>query len=286
MKKVLLTTSALTLLAGAAAADVSLSGYGRIGVRYNGVTTTTYNRVRLNVTASTETDNGLTFGAWFRMQATNTSAAATVAMAPTGGAVWISNGMGTITVGNTGGAIAAAANIFGCGVGFAGACNDMADNSFTNHVTTASTSSGPNTVRVDFALGSANISLSGGHTAAGAAQNVEVAANFAVGGATIGLGYEAAAVSPTTWANVSFDAGSATVGLRTAFSGGATGYIAHVTYGMGAGAIYAYGGNNLLGSNEYGIEYSHGLGGGVTASVAVFSTGGVTNASAGAHFNF
>ena len=33
MKKILLTTSALTLLAGAAAADVSVGGYARIGVR-------------------------------------------------------------------------------------------------------------------------------------------------------------------------------------------------------------------------------------------------------------
>ena len=42
MKKVLLTTSALTLLAGAAAADVSMGGYARIGVSNTGNETSNY----------------------------------------------------------------------------------------------------------------------------------------------------------------------------------------------------------------------------------------------------
>ena len=49
MKKILLTTSALTLLAGAAAADVNLSGYGRIGISTTGgnVFTVHKNELRL-----------------------------------------------------------------------------------------------------------------------------------------------------------------------------------------------------------------------------------------------
>lgn len=288
MKKVLLATSALTLLAGAAAAEVNLSGYARLGVNYSAATgaTTTYNRLRLNISASTETDGGISMGTFMRIQGTNVSGVATVSPTLSGANVWISNGMATLTVGNAGGAVSSAANIFGCGVGFAGACNDMADNSFANHTTFASTSSGPNTVRLDFALGSANVSLSGGHTSGGGAQNSEIAANFSVGGATIGLGYEAAAASPTTFANVSMDAGSATVGLRYATNAGGNGYIAHVTYAMGPGSLYAYAGNNLAGSQEYGVSYSMSLGGGATAAVALFSTGGSARASAGAQFNF
>ncbi|MFQ5439155.1 MAG: porin, partial [Paracoccaceae bacterium] len=78
MKKVLLTTSALTLLAGAAAAGVSLSGYGRIGVTYNGGTgvSATYSRFRLNITGTTQTDGGLTFGAWVRINSTQTTLSA------------------------------------------------------------------------------------------------------------------------------------------------------------------------------------------------------------------
>ncbi len=288
MKKVLLTTSALSMLAGAAAADISWGGYGRLGVFYNGSTTVVRSRVRVNMSASTETDGGLTFGAWFRLQNTRVSSAATGVTTISGANVSVSNGAATLTFGNTGGAVSSAANIWGCGGSWTGAnqCNDMADNSFGNHTTTSSSGAGPNTVRLNFALGSANVAISGGWTAAGAAQNVEVAANFAVGGASVGIGYEAAAASPTTFANLSFDAGSATVGLKTAFGGGSTGYIVSVNYGMGDGTLYAYAGNNLAGNNAYGVRYSTSLGGGVTASVSLGSIGGTTQAAAGAQFNF
>ncbi|MFQ5437773.1 MAG: hypothetical protein ACE5DK_02970, partial [Paracoccaceae bacterium] len=138
--------------------------------------------------------------------------------------------------------------------------------------------------RLDFALGSANVSVSGG----GNADN-EIAANFAIGSAKVGFGYSDdnlfAGAQPTTWANVSFDAGSATAGLRYATNNTGNGYIAWVNYSMGSGSVYAYGGNSF-GSNEFGLSYAVPLGGGVTAKVAVWSTGGTTMASAGAQFNF
>lgn len=307
MKKVLLTTTAMTLLAGAAAADVSLSGYGRIGVTYNQATATTatYSRFRLNITGTTETDGGLTFGAWTRLQTTSGGAtmgagSSTSAFTFTttgssvfthtvthpnqngfsGHTVWVSNGTMTLTLGNTGGAVAQTAGIWGCGVGFNGQCNDMADNSFGNHATNSSTGSGTSIVRLDFALGSANVSVSGGNGSAS-----EVAVGFSAGSMNVSGGY-VDSTTPTTFLNASFDAGSATIGIRGASNSTGTGYIAHVTYGMGAGAIYAYAGNNLAGSDEFGVEYSHSLGGGVTASVAVYSTGGSIKASGGAHFNF
>lgn len=72
MKKVLLATSALVLTAGAAAADISLSGSARMGVVYDstldGGDGATYfsSRVRIVFTASGETDTGLSFGASVR----------------------------------------------------------------------------------------------------------------------------------------------------------------------------------------------------------------------------
>ncbi len=283
MKKVLLTTSALTLLAGAAAADVSLSGYGRMGIIYTGgVGAATYSRFRLSITGSTETDGGLSFGAWARIQSTQVGPTGSgVSAAVSGHSVWVSNGTMTLTMGNTGGAVAAAANIWGCGVGFAGSCADLADNSFGNHTSNSSTSGGINQVRLDFTLGSANVSISGGN-----GNNTEIAANFSMGTATVGAGYALDATTPTTWLNISFDAGSATLGLRTAMNSTGTGYIAHVTYGTGNGSLYGYAGTNLSGATTYGAEYSTSLGGGVTASVALWSLGGTSFASAGAQFNF
>lgn len=83
MKKVLFATTALVLSAGFAAADVSLSGYGRFGLSYdsgnddttvdkNGVShsskTWMEQRLRLDIKATTTTDSGLVFGGKFRVQ--------------------------------------------------------------------------------------------------------------------------------------------------------------------------------------------------------------------------
>jgi outer membrane protein OmpU len=79
MKKILLAASALALTAGAAAADVRLSGYARFGIDYNSTRPDvvvddrwrTTNRFRLQVDVSTTTDTGLTFGARQRFQIDN-----------------------------------------------------------------------------------------------------------------------------------------------------------------------------------------------------------------------
>lgn len=75
MKKALFATTALVLSAGVAAADVTISGYGRTGVQYNeggfwedGSDTRIQSRLRLNVDASTSTDQGVDFGARIRFQ--------------------------------------------------------------------------------------------------------------------------------------------------------------------------------------------------------------------------
>lgn len=82
MKKLLIATTALVAGASAAAADVTISGYGRFGLQYiedRGVTpgsgvagtqeeTQIVGRLRLNIDATTETDVGVTFGARLRLQ--------------------------------------------------------------------------------------------------------------------------------------------------------------------------------------------------------------------------
>lgn len=87
MKKVLFATTALIATAGVAAADVTISGYGRFGLDYNNANaragdtnkwgyagngsskTNLTSRLRLNFDMSTETDAGVTLGAQFRVQA-------------------------------------------------------------------------------------------------------------------------------------------------------------------------------------------------------------------------
>ena len=70
MKKVLLATSALAMMAGAASAEIALSGSARMGLIYadDGTDSSTAfsSRVRIVFTASGETDSGLSFGASMR----------------------------------------------------------------------------------------------------------------------------------------------------------------------------------------------------------------------------
>ncbi|WEF25911.1 porin [Paracoccus sp. S3-43] len=74
MKKALIASTALVLTAGVAAADVTISGYGRTGVIYYENDTPDLNetqiisRLRMNIDASTSTDQGVDFGARFRLQ--------------------------------------------------------------------------------------------------------------------------------------------------------------------------------------------------------------------------
>ena len=75
MKKILLATSALVMVAGAASAEVTLSGSGRFGIIYtdDGTTSDTVlsYRMRVNIDASTETDAGVKFGGRIRLQYDN-----------------------------------------------------------------------------------------------------------------------------------------------------------------------------------------------------------------------
>lgn len=281
MKKVLLTTTALTLLAGAAAAEVSIAGTSRIGITSTGGTTVTTYRTRINVSMSGTTDGGLTFGAFTRAQmGTGTGVFS-------GSRVWVSNGTATLTLGNAGGAIAQNAGIWGCAVGFTGSCADMASQTFS-WASFSSAGGGANVARLDFALGSASISLSGGN-----GNDTEVAASFSMGNASVSVGYDAGAVSTGgTQLGLSMDAGSAKVGLHyAAETGGATtGYTAYVSAPVGAGSIYAFAGNAITAaattSQVYGVSYSQSLGGGATAAVSLRSVGGTVTTDAGLKFAF
>ena len=74
MKKILLATTMLAGFAGAASADVTLSGSGRFGLVHQSDTvkptssTNVHDRLRFNIDANTVTDGGVTFGGRIRIQ--------------------------------------------------------------------------------------------------------------------------------------------------------------------------------------------------------------------------
>ena len=102
MKKILLTTTALAAFAGAASADVAITGSAEMGI-YGGsaVSTQFHQDIDVNFSMTGETDNGLSFGATVDLDENG-------AFTPNshgGSSIFISGGFGTITMGDTDGAM-------------------------------------------------------------------------------------------------------------------------------------------------------------------------------------
>lgn len=124
MKKALIASTALVLTAGVAAADVTISGYGRTGVIYYENTadqdaaglneSQVVGRLRMNIDAATSTDQGVDFGARFRIQWDQNSDDAGQLNA---GKLWVtSNGL-TVEVGNVDTAFDSAALLYASELG-------------------------------------------------------------------------------------------------------------------------------------------------------------------------
>lgn len=106
MNKILLATTALVATAGVASADVALSGWAEMGLIGGDAYATEqfHTGVDVRFTLSGETDGGLTFGATIDLDesAATQSAPGTQSTKAT---VFISGGFGTVTMGDTDGAM-------------------------------------------------------------------------------------------------------------------------------------------------------------------------------------
>ena len=102
MKKALIASTALVLSAGVAAADVTISGYGRTAVDYlenRDQSAQVSARVRMNIHATTSTDQGVDFGGRVRVQWDQGDAGIT-SLSP--GQIYVTASGLTVAVGNVG----------------------------------------------------------------------------------------------------------------------------------------------------------------------------------------
>ena len=278
MKKVLLTTSALTLLAGAASA-VDIGGYARIGISNAGGATTNYLRNQITFTGSASTDGGLTMSTWTRYRQSAASSVFSGTGSLAAPRISVSNGAMTLTAGNAGGAINANSGMWGCGAAMWG-CADVVGS--WDWASTSSTGAGPNVVRLDMALGGASVSVSGGN-----GNDTEASLSVPMGGGSVGIGFDQnSAANQTISVNWSGTMAGMAAGLRTSQSGGSTGYIANVSAPMAAGSVYVFAGKTLAGANNYGLRYNQSLGGGASMQAGMTSAGGTTTVGAGVAFGF
>lgn len=107
MKKVLFASTALVATAGVAAADVAVSGLAEMGIfGGTGIETQFFQDLDVTFNMSGTTDNGLTFGATIDLDESTGAAPAVNNNADDGGAsIFISGDFGTLTMGNTDGAM-------------------------------------------------------------------------------------------------------------------------------------------------------------------------------------
>ncbi len=124
MKKILFATTALVATAGVAAADVAVSGGAEMGLfGGTGIETQFFTDIDVTFTMSGTTDNGLTFGAAVDLDEGGAGAAAVADNADDGGvAIFLSGDFGTVTLGDTDGALDWA--LTEAAVGNAGSIND------------------------------------------------------------------------------------------------------------------------------------------------------------------
>ena len=103
MKKVLFATTALVATAGVASADIALSGSAQMGIQggSGGATTQFVQDIDITFTMSGTADNGTTFGAAIDLDEN----AAGVGTDDAGVAIFISGDLGTLTLGDTDGAL-------------------------------------------------------------------------------------------------------------------------------------------------------------------------------------
>ncbi|MDG2401671.1 MAG: porin, partial [Amylibacter sp.] len=103
MKKLLIASTALVATAGMAAADITMSGYAEIGMTDNGgaVGMEMHSDMDIGFKLSGASDNGLTFGASIDLDEVSSG------VASTGGphAIHVSGAFGTLTMGDTDGAL-------------------------------------------------------------------------------------------------------------------------------------------------------------------------------------
>ena len=338
MKKVLFATTALVATAGVAAADVTFGGYGRFGVLYNSTagadnifdtaddvsSSNITSRFRLQITATAESDMGVSFGAMTRINQDNGGSGTGL----NGVRFFAKSGGLEVGVGNIYGALEFMPGMYPIDLGLTGLGYDYTAYNFNGdgYSSGGAGASQQNGVEVTYKMGDLSMHLSasdGGttrneNTVAGfpvdtgtEVQRDRVAAHIAykVSGFTFAIGGQDSNDEGDTKfaASVGGNVGMANVTLAYADNGtngdqvtlaasfdvgAATKVQAYYADRSGATALRGDDGTVYVAGTEYngdsyGIGVHHDLGGGtsIRGGVARQFTG-ITRADVGVRFNF
>jgi outer membrane protein OmpU len=185
MKKVLLATTALTMSAGVAFAEVSISGFAEMGVSgTNSSETVFHQQIDVTFGMSAETSSGLTFGASVDL---DEDASAVAAGQDAGVAVYVKGAFGNITLGDTDGGFDWALTEVGMG-------SALSDD-HTSHAGYSGNSGldGENNgqvARFDYSFGQVSVAASYDVDSAGTDDIMGFGVKYDAGVAKVGVGYQ------------------------------------------------------------------------------------------------
>ena len=274
MKKLLLATTMLMTAGSYAAADVSVSGDGRMGVVSTDGTTEFSSRMRIKFSGSGTTDGGLSFGGSFR------AADAIGAASGTSGSVYISGAFGKITMGSTGNAVdSLVSNVSAVGYG----ASDLDGGQELGLLDSADKEG----VSYNIAVSGATVEVGAGQLD-GAKEYYSVAVAYAFGGINAAIGYESDAVDTNTKVALSAKVGPATVKVALADrdSNADIGYAVSADFAMAGAAVTAYYANDNADEANMAVGVSYDLGGGAVFKSGVGTVDSDTVADAGLNFSF
>jgi len=265
MRKLLLISTVLVATAGAATADVAVSGDARMGLTSadGGKEFQFSSRVRIKFTLSGETDSGLKFGATFR------SNDAEKANLGTAGTAFIDiPNIGKITMGDAEGAVQAAVVQFAA-IGY----DETGKRQELKFLTGGDTGKGTDLLYT-YSSGPLAVSVSAGSPGTGSGSGAtEGADDFAVGAAYVtefwklAAGFEDNGVHNQTVLSGSYGNGQAELkvayGLR---DDDETQYVAYGTYIFGTNTLTGFIKQDFDGLNYNGVGLSHDFGSGLAVA--------------------
>lgn len=268
MKNVLFATTALIATAGIASADVTVGGYGFMGVVYDGTDVEVSSKMRVTFKGSVETDSGISFTASSRMNISN-SAKVAADNALERGKITMSSGGLNLAVGATNGAMKSLARVTSY-QGF-----DDGGFGFAETNTSGINDSG-NNVYISYAMG--DITVGVGTTADGSEQ--DIAAKYTVNGFAIGVG-----VSNNDEWMVSGSYSTGPVSFAVGFNSDETAALT-VDYDISDATSLQFGYQNATAGDSYGVSVVQDLGGASLTGTLGQTAAGDNVASLGVMFSF
>ncbi|MBT9383996.1 porin [Pseudooceanicola sp. CBS1P-1] len=289
MKKILFATTALALSAGAAAADVSFTGFGRFAYVYDDPDagdSSTYleQRLQLDILGTTETDGGLTLGGKFRTRSYDDGDANTTTNnGMNAGQMFVSAGGLKVEVGNVDGALD---NMSYIGLGTIGISNFVSPiSSFAYSSTGTTVDTG---VAAIYSMGAFGAHVSYDSNI----DKTDAVLSFTTAGYTFSIGgsdYDDDSEWTKLAASVGGELAGVDFGLGYANNGDAGDfYTAYGQFGIAAGttigAYLMYGDQDD--NTGVGADIKYDLGGGAALKAGVYNDDDGTFADAGVQFNF